>query len=74
MVATSPISTVSQKVFNRGNKTYKKKNFFKNPRAVTGWSNIFDQLGGPDSRPADWSRRLRQVISQRSMTGTRISL
>ena len=37
-------------------------------QAVTGWSNIFDQLGGPDSRLADWSGRLRQVISLRPTT------
>ena len=36
-------------------------------RAVTGWCNTFDQLGGPDSRLADWSGRLTQVVSQRPM-------
>ena len=53
-------------------------------RLTGSWTNLVgkvflsivtcDQLGGPDSRLADWSGRFRQVISLRPMTGIRISL
>ena len=47
-------------------------------RLTGSWTNLvgkvflsivtFDQLGGPDSRLADWSGRLKQIISPRPMT------